>query len=330
MLPTDGLGIVSAVARVVIVGAGAVGLFYGARLAAAGHDVVFVARRELEALRQRGLELRSPEGDLRLSTVAAVGYGEPVVPPADLLLCTLKTTALDVAAELCAPAVGPGTRVVALMNGLDVEAPLAERFGAARVFGVMAFVGVHREEPGVVRHVAYGRVTVGHLLDDRTEAEHVAELFRSAGIEAVVAPSLRYARWEKLCWNVPFNGLSVAADGADTATILADEELRRLAERAMREGVATANADLAARGAEERFVADDVVSRLFAQTVALGPYRTSMLIDYEHGRPLEVEAILGNPVRRARELHLEVPTMEALYALVRARDRRLARDREAR
>ncbi len=317
-------------ARIVVVGSGAVGLYYGARLQRAGYDVVFVARRDLAALRERGLLVESPEGGFRLERVCAVADASEA-GRADWVICSLKATALDVGPDLCAPAVGPDSRVVVLMNGYGVEEPFVARFGAERVLGAMAFVGVNRGEPGVVHHIAYGRVTVGHVAGDAAVAEEFAALLTGAGIEAVVAPSLRFARWEKLCWNVPFNGLSVAAGGVGTRTILGDDALSEVAERAMREVVIAANADLAAHGEPYRLDPEIVVERMFAQTRVIADYKTSMLIDYLEGRPLEVEAILGAPLRRARELGVDTPTIAALYALVRHADRRnLARaDRSA-
>jgi 2-dehydropantoate 2-reductase len=309
------------VARIVVVGSGAVGLFYGARLQRAGHEVVFVARRDRAALRERGLLVESPEGSFRLEQARAVADASEA-GRADWVICSLKATALDVAPDLCAPAVGPDTRLVVLMNGFGVEDPFVARFGTERVLGAMAFVGVNRGEPGVVHHIAYGRVTVGHVAGDTLAAQEFADLLQGAGLEALVAPSLRFARWEKLCWNVPFNGLSVAAGGVGTRTVLEDDALADVAERAMREVVAVANADLAAHGEPHRLDPQLVVERMFAQTRVIADYRTSMLIDYLEGRPLEVEAILGAPLRRARELGVDTPTIAALYALVRHADRR--------
>jgi 2-dehydropantoate 2-reductase len=186
----------------------------------------------------------------------------------------------------------------------------------------MAFVCINRGEPGVIHHLEYGRVSVGHFEDDPEQTRALTELLESGGIETVVAPNLRYARWEKLCWNIPFNGLSVAGGGIGTRAIVDDPEMRGTAERAMREVVNAGNADLASVGSGARLDADQVVAWMFAQTDSMGDYRTSMVIDYVLGRELEVEAILGAPVRRARELGVAVPTMEALYALVRTADLR--------
>ena len=307
-------------ASIAVVGAGAVGGYYGARLAQAGHDVRFLLRRDLEAVRARGLQVYSPAGDFHLDHVNAVATPEEL-GTVDWVICSLKTTSLDAAGPLSAPCVGPQTRVIALMNGLGIESRFSQWFEPRQVFGGMAFVCINRGEPGVIHHLDYGRVSIGHALDDPAENELLRALLESGNIETVVAPNLRYARWEKLCWNIPFNGLSVAGGGIGTATILASAELSATAERLMREVVLAGNADLAAAGSEARLDAEEVIPRMFALTGTMGDYRTSMVIDYVQGAELEVETILGNPVRRARELGVPVPAIETLYAIVAHADR---------
>ncbi len=304
-------------ATVAVIGSGAVGCYYGALLARAGNDVRFLMRRDLDRVRANGLDIRSYLGDFRLDPCAAFGSPEEV-GQVDWVVCSLKATALDEAGALLAPCVGPETRVVALMNGLGVEDRFAEWFDPGRVFGGMAFVGINRDDAGVIHHLAAGRVSIGHFLDDASETERLGALFGAAGIDTAVAPNLLYARWEKLCWNIPFNGLSVAGGGLGTAAIMADPPLRAMAERAMREVVSAANADLGAHESAARLDEDAVVQQLFVATDALADYKTSMVIDYLLGRELEVEAILGEPCRRAAALGLPVPTIDALYALVRA------------
>ena len=307
-------------ASIAVIGAGAVGGYYGARLAQAGHDVRFLLRRDLEVVRANGLRVFSRDGDFHLPRVTAAATADEL-GTVDWVICSLKATALEQARELVTPCLREDTRILALMNGLGVDARFAEWFGAHRVFGGMAFVCINRGEPGVIHHLDYGRVSLGNVLDDAGENDALETLLRDANIETVVAPNLRYARWEKLCWNVPFNGLSVAGGGIGTQTILRDPELRTTAETAMREVVAAGNADLAAANSAARLDADEVVARMFALTETMGDYRTSMVIDYVSGAELEVEAILGNPVRRARELAVPTPTMSALYALVSHADR---------
>lgn len=302
-------------AKVAVIGAGAVGGYYGARLAQAGHDVRFLCRSDLETIRRDGLRVYSKDGDFALPKVDAYAASSEI-GPVDWVVCSLKATALEEARDLVMPCIGPETRIVALMNGLGVEVRFAEWFGPERVFGGMAFVCINRGEAGVIHHLDYGRVSIGHMLDDPAETDSLRQLLESGSIEVAVAPNLRFARWEKLCWNVPFNGLSVAGGGIGTRTILDAPLLRGTAERAMAEVVRAGNADLEAAGSDARLDPVEVIQRMFTLTETMGDYRTSMVIDYVMGRPLESEAILGNAVRRAGELGVEVPTMATLYALV--------------
>jgi 2-dehydropantoate 2-reductase len=308
-------------ATIAVIGSGAVGCYYGGLLARAGHDVRFLMRRDLRRVRERGLDIRSYLGDFRVDPCQA--FASPAeIGPVDWIICSLKTTALDQAQALLAPCVGGDTRMVALMNGLGVEDSFAAWFGGRRVFGGMAFVGINRDDEGVIHHLAAGRVSIGHFEDDPTETERLRDLLASGGVEVIVAPNLLYARWEKLCWNVPFNGLSVAGGGLGTVAIMSHPHLRAMAERAMREVAAVANADLAAHHSSANLDADAVVAQLFPATDALLDYKTSMVIDYLVGRELEVESILGEPARRAAALGVPAPTIEDLYALVHAADQR--------
>lgn len=309
------------VASIAVIGTGAVGGYYGARLAQAGHDVRFLARSDYATIRDQGMEVRSYEGDFHLRPVTV--FADPAeIGPVDWVICALKTTSIDSAPELIKPCIGPGTRIVALMNGLGIEERLADHFERWRIFGAMAFVCINRIAPGVIHHLRYGRLSIGHLDDSPAETELLGGLLRSAGLDVVVAPNLRWARWDKLCWNIPFNGLSVAAGGIGTEAITSGPHLRSIAERAMHEVVRLANADLEAASSPDRLDAGEVVTRMFSLTDTMGDYHTSMVLDYALARPLEVETILGEPSRRAARLGVATPVIDMLYALVHAADLR--------
>jgi 2-dehydropantoate 2-reductase len=302
--------------RIAVIGAGSVGCFYGARLARAGHDVHFLMRRDLAAVRRGGLTVRSCDGDFHL---AAKAYGRPEdIGPVDLVVCALKTTAMDTAESLIRPCVGPDTDVLALMNGLGVEDRFAEWFPAEHVFGGLAFVCINRGKPGEVHHYGYGRVAFGHMLDDAARARQIADLFAEAGIEVSVAPSLLRARWEKLVWNIPFSTLAVSAGAVPTRCILEDAGLRELARQLMLETIAAGNAELPATG---RIDVEPLIAKMFANTATMGDYRPSMLVDYVNRQALEVDSILGEPVRRAARRHVPVPHMNMQYRLVSFLDR---------
>lgn len=303
--------------RVAVIGAGAVGCYYGARLAEAGHEVTFLMRRDLDAVRARGLRIVSVDGDLTLEA-PRVAAQPSEIGAVDWVVCALKSTAIEEVPAIVGPCLSEDTRILVLMNGLGLEERFAEWFGAHRVFGGLAFTCINRGEPGVVHHLDYGALTLGHTEDDATELAAALELWRGARVPVAGASCLLRARWEKLCWNVPFNGLCVAAGGVTTDRVLADPDLRAVAERVMTEVILAGNADLEAHGLPERIDAELMIERMFAQTATMGAYRPSTMIDYLEGRPLEVDAIFREPVRRARALGVDVPTLEAIAALVEA------------
>jgi 2-dehydropantoate 2-reductase len=308
------------VSRVAVIGAGAVGCYYGARLAQAGHDVHFLMRRDHDAVAARGLRVESKDGDFALEHPAVARRSEEI-GPVDWVICALKATAIEEARALVAPCVGPDTRVLVLMNGLGLEERFAEWFGAARIFGGLAFTCINRGEPGVIHHLDYGPVTIGHLQDDAFELEAARALWAGAQAEISTSPSLLAARWQKLCWNVPFNGLAVTAGGITTDQILGQPGLRAAADATIREVVAAGNADLAAHGEAARHDADAMARTMITLTDAMAVYRPSTMIDFVEGRPMEVEAIFGEPLRRAQALGVATPHIALLTAQMRSLDR---------
>ncbi|MBN1491894.1 MAG: 2-dehydropantoate 2-reductase [Phycisphaerae bacterium] len=299
--------------RIAVIGSGAVGCLYGARLGRAGHDVHFLMRRDLDAVRRHGLMIHSCDGDFHLPAKAYARSED--IGPVDLVICALKTTNLDVAEALIRPCMGPTTNLLALMNGLGVEERFAEWFGAANIFGGLAFVCSNRGEPGHVHHLSYGRLVFAHLLDDLDRTRGIADLFAAAGLTTSVAPSLVQARWEKLVWNIPFSTLAVTAGAVTTRHIMEDDGLRELARLLMVETIAAGNANRCTLDAEP------LVEKMFANTATMGDYKPSMLIDYQCKRELEVESILGEPVRRAAALNVAVPHMAMQYRLASFLDR---------
>ena len=302
-----------------MIGAGAIGSYYGARLAQAGHDVRFLTRRDYEAVAQRGLRIESHRGDFVLER-PTIAREAAAIGPVDWVLCGLKATSLEDGPELIRPCLGPETRVLAMMNGLGVEETLARSLGTERIFGGLAFTCLNRGEPGVVHHYDYGQVTIAHLGDDSAELARALTLWEGANAEIDTAPSLLQARWEKLVWNVPFNGLTVAGGGVTTEAIVTDRGLRREAELLMCEVVAAGNAELVANGEPNRIEGEALIARMFALTDVMGPYRPSTMIDFVEGRALEVEAIFAEPARRARGLGVAAPRMEMLASLLAALD----------
>lgn len=298
--------------RIAVVGSGAVGCYYGGRLAQYGRDVHFLMRSDLDHVRKRGLRLHSKQGDYHLQKVNA--YGSPdEIGPVDLVLIALKSTANTALDHLLPPLLKPdgSTMLMTLQNGLGNEEYLAERFGADKVLGGLCFVCLNRTEPGVIRHIAHGKIEMGEFCGlplPRTWEIH-GELKR-CGIVCSVLPDLGLARWRKLVWNVPFNGLAIAGGGVDVGQILADEDLLSLTRGLMREVIGAAKA----LGHE---IPWSFAEKNVENTRSMAAYHPSSLIDFLEGREVEVEAIWGEPLRRGFNAGAEVGRLETLYHLIR-------------
>lgn len=296
--------------RIAIIGAGALGCYYGARLIKAGEDVHFLARSGRAALMARGICIKTPTERINLRKVQV--YGSPAeIGPCDLVIVAIKATANDVLKALLPPLLGPETMVLSLQNGLGVEEPVADIAGANRVMGAICYIGCMRTAPGVVECSFPGLMTIGKFgkpAGERTQA--LAALWRRAGVKCEALDNLEAQRWHKLVWNVPFNGLAIIAGGITTDVLMADEGLRTLARRLMEEIV-----EAAAKFGHE--IPRSFLDLQFERTAKMGAYRPSSLIDFSAGRDVELEEIWGEPVRRAKSVGVPVPRLEMLYWLIK-------------
>ena len=329
--------------KIAVVGCGAVGSFYGAKLARAGHEVHFLLRSDYEVVRRQGVLIRSPEGDFQVRPHSARRPDE--IGPAELVLIGLKSTANNQFAKLLPPLVNPATVLLTLQNGLGNEERLARLFPPAQIVGGLCFVCLNRVAPGVVQHMGYGQVTVGEFRRTPERRTHdLVARFCEAGVPCSVTEDLAKAHWEKLVWNIPFNGLGVASAAgfapfervyADAGTspferrierihpclstdrLLADPGWSRLVRELMLEVIAAARAlgfDVPDTFADERI----------ERTRTMGAYRASTLIDFEHGRPLELESLFLEPLRQAREAGLRMQRLSVLCAVLRALEQNAA------
>jgi 2-dehydropantoate 2-reductase len=292
---------------IAVVGSGALGLYYGGRLVRAGNAVRFLARSDLAVLRERGIVVRAPEGHFTLPDVT-VAADSAAIGPVDLVVITLKATANDQLPRLLPPLLHPGTLVVNLQNGLGVDESVAAVVGAERTVGGLCFVGVNRLAPGIVECKLPGQIVAGEFVGPaqaRTRA--LAALFGQAGVDLQLSDSRASARWHKLVWNVAFNGLTVTGGGITTAAVLANPTL--VAEAAALMGEVQAIA-----AAEGVVISGAFLTEQLERTRPLGDYKPSTLLDFLAGKPLEVEPIWGEPLRRAQALGVPAPRLAALYA----------------
>jgi 2-dehydropantoate 2-reductase len=256
----------------------------------------------------RGSLLLHEKGDTtELRPVAAFGStGE--IGPVGLVMVTLKTTANGELARLLPPLLGPSTAILTLQNGLGSDEQIAALFGAERVMGGLAFIATTRTAPGEVTCYHPGSIALGEFgrpPQERTRT--LAAQFEAAGVKARVVDDLSKARWRKLVWNIPFNGLAISAGGVATDRLCADPLLTAEVHALMRE-VQFAAARLGF------VIPDKFLQQQFDVTLPMGAYRPSSLVDFLAGREVEVEAIWGEPLRRAQAAGASVPRLEKLYA----------------
>lgn len=298
--------------RIGIVGTGAVGGWYASLLAAAGHDVRCLARRDAAVIAERGFRVISPAGE-RTQRVALATDDPARIGEVDLVVVTAKATANAALPGLVRPLCGPETTLLTLQNGMGNAEVLAQVAGSARVVAGLCFVCINRTAPGVIETTLPGYVRMAAAegpANDRVR--ETVSLFAEAGVDCKAEDSLEGVLWKKLCWNIPFNGLSIAAGGLTTDRILADPALRARSRRLMEEVRAAA----AARGTP--FTAEHL-ERQFTVTEGMGPYRTSSLIDYSEGREVEVDPIWTIPLRRGTSAGVAMPELERLLADIRGR-----------
>ena len=313
--------------KIAVVGCGAVGSFYGSRLARSGPEVHFLLRSDFDAVSANGLRVQSADGDYTLQPSIARSPGK--IGECDLVLIALKSTANYRFAELLTPLAGKQTALFTLQNGLGNEAELASLFPGRPVFGGMCFVCLNRTAPGVIHHIAHGKIVMGRHGGPPDElAERIAGLIRASGIPVDVSPDLERAHWEKLIWNIPFNGLGVAGAAGLEAVHAGDLPPGQPI------GPCLATDSLLDEGPWEQLITglmDEVIAAGRAQghdfspglgqyqrdrTRVMGAYRASTLIDFENGRPLELDALFRKPLAAARAAGVDTPRLAQLCTVL--------------
>jgi 2-dehydropantoate 2-reductase len=299
----------SSAGKVAIVGTGAVGGFYGGMLARAGADVHFLCRSTYEDVVRDGLSLVLHESNESFFVEPLHAYRDSSeIGVCDWVVVAAKATANPQLEEVLSPLVDENTSLLTLQNGMGNVERLGELFGDSRtIVGGLCFTCINRTSPAVVESIFPGYVQFGQVGQSLSnKARDIMDAFAKAGVDAREAASLDEALWRKLCWNIPFNGLSVAAGGITTDKILADPELARRARYLMEELQQVASA----YGVE---IEDMFLDRQFTLTEPMGPYKPSSLIDFLAGREVEVDAIWGEPLCRGEAAGVRMPELKKLH-----------------
>ncbi|MFC1770951.1 ketopantoate reductase family protein [Candidatus Margulisiibacteriota bacterium] len=298
--------------KVLVLGSGAIGSLYGGKLQKAGAEVALICRSDFATVKNKGIFIKSPGGDWRFNPDEVISAAKEYSGNPDYILITTKVLPKINVTELIRLAVRPGTSLILLQNGIDIEKGLQKKFPGNEIISGLAFVCATRIKPGLVNHQEYGKLVFGlYPKGNSPKVQTLCRLFEEAGVPCKEDKNIIWSRWKKLIWNVPFNSISVLAGGLTTAQMLKNEQTKDLVNKIMQEVY------LLAEKTGNKLKPDVIQSNIDA-TLRMPPYKTSMLVDFENNREMEVEAIVGNVVRIAKELNFPVPHIETLYALLNA------------
>lgn len=299
--------------KILLIGPGALGLFFSSRIADQA-EIAVAARSDYETAKARGgyRILSQKHGDSFFQPQILKAGEKPDFTPDYLFVCLKATDGLDQPA-LCGYAVGKNTTIVIIQNGLGNEEPFRQAFPENEIISTAAYLGASRPEAGTVLHADGGKLFFGEYPATRQQTaklQWLADVFNAANIPTRIVENVQEERWRKLLWNASFNPVSVLGSNADSAEMLATENAENLIRKIMLELCAIAES-------EGITLPEQAVTDMIEYTRAFSAYKPSMLQDYNAGRALEVESIVGAPLRVARKNNISAPMLETVYALMK-------------
>jgi len=301
--------------KIMIMGAGAVGGYFGSRLQLSGQDMYFIARGDhCEVMREKGLRVEGISGDVTLEVKASnepSEFGEM-----DLVILCVKSQDTHAALEQIGPCVSEDTLILTLQNGVENEAWISARYGIESTIGGVAYIGVGVERPGIIVNQTHGRIAMGRLVQEGVHEDRFQEIVKvitNAGISLAVTDDIMKRKWGKLTWNAVFNPVSVLTDQS-SYVLKSSPGMRALLHGIIMEVILVAHS--------EGIVLDfeSITRKMFDLPRAVEGTKTSMLQDFEKGKPLELEALNGVVVRKGRGHGIPTPLNEAIMGLVKAKE----------
>jgi 2-dehydropantoate 2-reductase len=298
-----------------VLGAGAVGCYFGGMLARAGTRVTLIGRpAHVEAIAKDGLVIVRDDGELRIPVSATTS--EATLKDADLVLVCVKSPDTESAARSAAPHLAPGARLLSLQNGVDNAARLAAALPSHPVVAAVVYVGTSMEGPGRVRHAGRGDLVIGVPRaargrgDEQADLAAIAAVFERAGVPCPVAPDIEAALWTKLAINCAFNAIC-ALGRARYGRMTTREPVRAVMEDAVREVVAVAQAD------GVPLVLGEELAKVWNVGRVMPLQYSSTAQDLLRGKPTEIDSLNGYVVARGAELGVPTPVNRTLHALVK-------------
>lgn len=289
-----------------IIGTGAIGGFYGARLDKAGFEVHFLLHTDYQYVVDHGLTIDSCDGNFTLPS-PKVYDSTSKMPQCDVVIVALKTTQNHLLPSLLPPLLKPDTIILLIQNGIGVEADVQQLFPSQPIAAGMAFICSAKAGPGHINHQFYGNINIGNYSCHNPQRyNQMLADFRAAGIGAADVEYLE-ARWKKAVWNMPFNGMTVALN-TTTNRLLSCESTHRLIYDQMLEVIGAAQA-LGVKNLDTRFA-----DKMIANTIKMPPYSPSMKLDFDFHRPMEINYLYTRPIAEAHAAGFAMPKLEMLEA----------------
>lgn len=292
-----------------IIGMGAIGGFYGGKLAHSGQEVHFLSHSDFQYVKENGLQVDSCDGSFHIDDIHAYQHPQDM-PKCDVVIVGLKTTNNHLLSHLLPPLLHERTVVVLIQNGIGVEADVQQMFPQVPLIAGLAFICSAKTEPGRVNHQCYGSINLANYsCRDESLFQTILNDFTNAGIAAASVP-YDEARWKKAVWNMPFNGMTVALN-TRTDLLLKNSSTRQLIRDLMMEVVEASRA-LGVTGVDEAFV-----EKMIDMTDHMTPYSPSMKLDFDFHRPMEIYYLYTRPIEIARQAGYRMRKLEMLEAELR-------------
>jgi len=295
--------------KILFVGAGAVGGYFGGRLCKSGADVTFFVRPEAyDYISENGLTIRSIHGDFWVHPFLI--HNASQMPSVDLIVLAVKCYDLLPILKEISPLVEKGALILTLQNGVGSEKQILSYFKRDCVIAGLAYITARISSPGVIEHYKRGMISLGEISEEKSDrTSQIYDLFSKAGISCTLRKRILKAKWEKLCWNATFNPLSVIL-GEPISLILDSPSLLEIVRRGISEVMEVALA-------EGVHLDPDTISETITASNQFRNYHTSMYEDYKNGKQTEIEYLNGDIVRRGEKVKVPTPTHQMLYSLVK-------------
>ncbi|MCP3939921.1 MAG: 2-dehydropantoate 2-reductase [Desulfobacteraceae bacterium] len=294
-----------------LIGTGAVGSYYMGKISRAGVHITSLSITDYEIIKKKGIQINSINKDFKFIPDKTIkSTSEYLLIPDYIIIATKALPEIDVIAMI-KNIIHKKTTIVLLQNGIDIETKIFNAYPDNEVISGLAYITVNKIAPATINHQANGWLVIGKYPNGISKkTKLLSKIFNEAGVQCTLEKDINLARWKKLIWNASYNVISVLGGGLTTKEMTQSKEINSLITGIMKEVILLA--DKSGYKIDESLI-DEYINF----TSKMPANKTSMLLDYENKRPMEVEAILGNTIKMAKKINMAVPHLESLYPLLK-------------